>query len=286
MPTPLTACIITFNEEERLATCLSSLNLCDEILVVDSHSTDATREIAASLGARVIERDWPGYAAQKEYAIRAAANDWVLCIDADEFLSPGLQAEIAGLRDAGFAGASGFEMPRCTRYLGAWIRHGTWYPDRQLRLFDRRRGGWVSPHVHGLHERVELDGTARTLVNDLLHEPYRSISAHLKTIDRYTTAMADGMHAAGRRARVDQLVLTPAAEFVRFYLLKSGFMDGWRGLVLAYLHAHYVRMKYAKLMAPGRPISRSSSRARKGTPAVVRRRRARSLPLSRAKPAA
>jgi hypothetical protein len=173
----------------------------------------------------------------------------VLCVDADERLSQPLQTEIAALRDAGFAGASGFAMPRCTRYLGAWIRHGTWYPDRQLRLFDRRRGGWVSPHLHGLHERVELDGIAKTLNHDLLHEPYRNISDHLKTIDRYTTAIAAGLHAAHRRARVDQLVLTPIAEFLRFYLLKRGFMDGWRGLLLAYLHAHYVRMKYAKLMA-------------------------------------
>jgi hypothetical protein len=110
----------------------------------------------------------------------------------------------------------------------------------------------VSPHVHGLHERVELDGPPKLLENDLLHEPYRGISDHLRTIDRYTTAIADGMHAAGRQARIDQLVLTPLAEFVRFYLLKRGFMDGWRGLLLAYLHAHYVRMKYAKLMASGR----------------------------------
>lgn len=252
MRTPITACIIAFNEQERIVDCLSSLRFCEEILVVDSHSTDATRDIAASRGARVIERDWPGYAAQKEYAVRAAANDWVLCIDADERVSPTLEAEICALRDGGFAGAHGFEMPRCTRYLGAWIRHGTWYPDRQLRLFDRRRGGWVSAHLHGLHERVELEGPRKLLESDLWHEPYRGVSDHLRTIDRYTTAIAEGLHAAGRHARIDQLVLTPWAEFLRFYLLKRGFMDGWRGLLLAYLHAHYVRMKYAKLMALGR----------------------------------
>jgi glycosyltransferase involved in cell wall biosynthesis len=248
MPASLTACIIAFNEEERIAECLRSLAWCEEILVVDSHSTDATREIAGSLGARVIERDWPGYAAQKEFAVRAAANDWVLCVDADERLSPELQAEMQSLRERGF-GASGYEMPRCTRYLGAWIRHGTWYPDAQLRLFDRRCGRWMSAYAGGLHERVELDGSIERLAGDLWHEPYRTISDHLRTIDRYTTAIAEGMHAAGRRARIDQLVLTPAAEFLRFYLLKRGFRDGWRGLLLAYLHAHYVRMKYAKLMA-------------------------------------
>jgi glycosyltransferase involved in cell wall biosynthesis len=249
----LSACVITFNEEGRLAACIESLRFCDEIVVVDSHSTDATRGIAAAAGARVIERDWPGYAAQKEIAVRAAAHDWVLCVDADERVSPRLRAEIEAERESGFAVAAGFEIPRCTRYLGAWIRHGTWYPDRQLRLFDRRLGGWVSRHAEGLHERVELDGAVRTLKSDLLHEPYRGISDHLRTIDRYTTAIAEGMHASGRRARLDQLVLTPAAEFVRFYLWKRGFMDGWRGLLLAYLHAHYVRMKYAKLMALSRP---------------------------------
>jgi glycosyltransferase involved in cell wall biosynthesis len=249
MRTPLSACVITFNEAERIAECLGSLAFCDEIVVVDSHSTDTTRDIAAELGARVIECDWPGYAAQKEAAARAATHDWVLCIDADERLSPALAAEITGLRDRGFGSASGFEMPRCTRYLGAWIRHGTWYPDRQVRLFDRRRGAWLSPHPHVLHERVELDGPCRRLQNDLLHEPYRSVSDHLRTIDRYTTAMAEGMYAEGQRARIDQLVVTPLAEFVRFYVLKRGLLDGWRGLLLAYLHAHYVRMKYAKLMA-------------------------------------
>lgn len=259
MRTPLTACIITFNEEERIADCLRSVAFCDELIVVDSHSRDATREIATGLGARVIERDWPGYAAQKEFVVRAAAHDWVLCIDADERLSPELQAEITALRDGGFGTASGFEMPRCTRYLGAWIRHGTWYPDGQLRLFDRRRGAWVSPHPHGLHEHVDLDGPRHRLRHDLLHEPYRSVSDHLRTIDRYTTAMAEGMYAAGQRARIDQLVLTPLAEFVRFYVLKRGVLDGWRGLLLAYLHAHYVRMKYAKLMALERGDGRDLS---------------------------
>jgi glycosyltransferase involved in cell wall biosynthesis len=248
----LSACIITFNEEDRLGACLASLEWCDEILVVDSHSTDATREIAAASGARVIERDWPGYAAQKEFAVRAATYDWVLCLDADERLSPDLRAEIEALRAGGFGDVAGFEMPRCTRYLGAWIRHGTWYPDRQLRLFDRRRGGWVNRHVYAVHERVEVDGKVRRLAGDLLHEPYRSVADHRKTIDRYTSAIAEGMHAAGQRARVDQLVLTPVAEFLRFYLWKRGFMDGWRGLLLAYLHAHYVRMKYIKLRALNR----------------------------------
>jgi glycosyltransferase involved in cell wall biosynthesis len=244
----LSACIITLNEADRIAACLRSVEWCDEIVVVDSHSTDATRQIAANRGARVLERDWPGFVAQKEFAIRAAAHDWVLCIDADERVSAELRAEVMTLRDQGFLGAAGWQMPRMTRYLGRWIRHGTWYPDWNLRLFDRRRGKWVSHHAYPLHERVALDGRCGRLRHDLLHEPYRSFADHLRTIDSYTTAISEGLQRAGRSAQLADLVVRPGAEFVRFYVLKRGFLDGWRGLLLAYLHAHYVRMKYAKLM--------------------------------------
>ena len=125
--------------------------------MVDSHSTDRTRELAAEAGARVIERDWPGFGPQKRFAVEAASHDWVLCLDADERLSEQLQAEIRTLRAAGFPDRPGWEMPRCSEYLGRWIRRGTWYPDRQLRLFDRRRGNW---NERPIHERVELDGPA------------------------------------------------------------------------------------------------------------------------------
>ncbi len=246
---PLTACIITLNEADRIDACLESVAWCDELLVVDSHSSDDTRARAAAHGARVIERDWPGFAAQKEFAVRAAAHDWVLVVDADERLSAPLRAEIEALRAAGFPGAAGWSMPRCSRYLGRWIRHGTWYPDRSLRLFDRRRGRFAAKATYDLHERVVVDGPTAALRGELLHEPYRSISDHLRTIDRYTTIMAAGLHARGRRAGAADLVLRPAWRFVQFYVLKGGFRDGWRGLLLAYLAAHYVRLRYAKLLA-------------------------------------
>ena len=244
----VSACIITFNEEDRIGDCLASLQWCDEVLVVDSHSTDHTRDAAQHLGARVIEREWPGFAAQKEFGVRAARYDWVLCLDADERVSPQLQAELLALRDAGFPCAAGWEMPRLTAYLGRWIRHGTWYPDRCLRLFDRRRGRWIGHPVHAVHERVQVDGGVGRLRNDLFHVPYRSVADHLHAIDHYTTIMAEGLHEHGTGAGLSDIVLRPCAEFVRFYLLKAGFLDGWRGLLLAYLHAHYVRMKYAKLL--------------------------------------
>ncbi len=245
----LSACVITLNEGDRIDDCLRSLAWCDEIVVVDSHSTDRTREQAAALGARVIERDWPGHAAQKEFALRAAQHEWVLCIDADERVSGALRDEILALRERGFAGAAGWSVPRLSRYLGGWIRHGTWYPDRSVRLLDRRRGRFVANPWYDLHERVVLDGPCGRLRHDLLHLPYRTLSDHLRTIDAYTTIMARGLHERGRRARVSDLVLHPGARFATFYVLKGGFLDGWRGLLLAYLAAHYVRLKYAKLLA-------------------------------------
>lgn len=245
----ISACIITRDEGDRIEECLRSLAWCDEVVVVDSHSTDDTRARAAALGARVIERDWPGFAAQKEFAVRAAAHDWVLVVDADERVSDPLRDEIIARRAAAFGGAAAFSLPRCSQYLGRWIRHGTWYPDRSVRLFDRRLGRFAAKATYDLHERVVVDGPVVALQRDLLHIPYRSLSEHLRTIDRYTTIMAEGLQARGRRARVSDLVLHPAWRFFQFYVLKAGFRDGWRGLLLAYLAAHYVRLRYAKLLA-------------------------------------
>jgi glycosyltransferase involved in cell wall biosynthesis len=241
----ISACIIAMNEEDRLGDCLASLRFCDEIVVVDSHSTDATRAVAAAAGARVIERDWPGHVAQKEFAVRQAVHDWVLCLDADERLSTDAAAEIQRLRDGGFPGCAGWRMRRLSSYLGRWMKHGAWVPDRQLRLFDRRRGRWAG---HDPHDRVELDGSIGEIRGKLLHHPYRTFDEHLRTIDRYTTIMAAGLHARGKRARPSDLVFRPLVRFLRAYVWKLGFLEGWRGLLQASLAAHYGRMKYAKLL--------------------------------------
>jgi glycosyltransferase involved in cell wall biosynthesis len=242
---PLSACVISKDEADRIDACLASLAFCDELVVVDSHSSDDTRARAAAHGARVIERDWPGFGPQKRFAVAAATHDWVLCVDADERVSDALRAEIEALARCGFAGASAWSAPRCSRYLGRWIRHGVWYPDRQLRLFDRRRGGWDDAQVH---EKVTVDGPVGELTGELLHEPYRALGEHLATIDRYTTLMAEKAAERGKRARWWNLVLNPGVRFLRSYVLKLGFLDGWRGLLIACLAAHYVRMKYAKLL--------------------------------------
>jgi glycosyltransferase involved in cell wall biosynthesis len=242
---PLSACIIAMDEADRIGDCLDSLAFCDEIVVVDSHSTDRTRETAVEHGARVIERDWPGHVAQKEFTIREATHDWVLCVDADERISPELRDEIVALRNAGFPDRAGWRFPRLSNYLGTWVRFGTWYPDRQLRLFDRRRGHWGG---HDPHDRVELEGEVGALAGDLLHFPYRTREEHLRTIDSYTTTMARGLHARGKRAHPWNLVINPATRFVRFYFLKRGFLLGARGFDLAILAARYVRLKYSKLL--------------------------------------
>jgi glycosyltransferase involved in cell wall biosynthesis len=241
----LSGCIIAMNEEDRIGDCLRSIDFCDEIVVVDSHSKDSTRTVAAEAGARVIERDWPGHVAQKEFTIRAASHDWVLCLDADERLSPELRREILALRDAGFPEHAGWRFPRRSRWLGHWMRRGAWTPDRQLRLFDRRRGHWGGNNPH---DKVVLEGSVGALSSVLEHHPYRTFAEHLRTIDTYTTIMAEGLHARGKRARVSDLVLRPAARFFRAYVLKLGVLEGWRGLLQAYLAAHYCRMKYAKLL--------------------------------------
>lgn len=242
--TPVSACIVAFDEEDRLGDCLASLDWCDEILVVDSHSTDRTRELAAACGARVVERDWPGHVAQKEFAVREARHDWVFCIDADERVSKALVQEIEAHRASAFAGVAGLSMPRLSCYLGRFIRHGTWYPDRKLRLFDRRRGGWRGRDPH---DRVEVDGEVVPLGAELLHYPYRTFEDHLATIERYATTMAEELHKQGRRAHAVDLVLRPPLRFLDFYVRRRGFLDGWRGLLLAHLAAHYVWLRYAKL---------------------------------------
>ncbi|MDZ4811545.1 MAG: glycosyltransferase family 2 protein [Pseudomonadota bacterium] len=241
--TPLSACIITFNEADRIEACLDSLAFCDEIVVIDSGSTDATQALAAAKGARVLERPFDGYRSQKSFAVAQARNDWVLCLDADERVTPALGASIEAERALGF-GAAGYRFPRLSSYFGRFLRHGNAYPDRCLRLFDRRRGAWGGREVH---ESVRVQGEVRRLTGDLEHHPYRSLSDQLVKIDRYARMMAEQMHAEGRRAKISAMVLSPFWRFVRGYILRMGFLDGWRGLIYAYVRANYVRQKSIKL---------------------------------------
>ena len=173
----------------------------------------------------------------------------MLCIDADERVPKALAEEIEGQRAVGLERAAGYRVPRLSSYLGAWIRHGTWYPDRKLRLFDRRRGRWGGRDPH---DRVELEGPVVDLASDLEHHPYRDLEDHLRRIDRYSTTMAQKLHDEGRRARLRDVLLRPPLRFLVFYFVRGGLFDGWRGLLLAVLASHYVRLRYLKLWSLSR----------------------------------
>lgn len=246
----ISACVITLNEADRIDACLASLAFCDELLVVDSGSGDGTRELAAARGARVIEHAFEGFRAQKDFAVSQASHDWVLCLDADERVTPALRASIEAARGRGFSDAAGYRFARCTDYFGAFLRHGNAYPDRVLRLFDRRRGGWRAGRE--IHEHAVVDGVVVTLAGDLEHLAYRSLDDQLARYRRYATMMADDMHARGRRGRLANLVVNPAWRFLRGYVLRAGFLDGWRGFVFACMEADYVREKFARLWLRGR----------------------------------
>jgi glycosyltransferase involved in cell wall biosynthesis len=237
----ISACVITFNEADRIGACLASLQFCDDIVVIDSYSTDATREIAAAMGARVFSRHFDGFRSQKQFAITKAAHDWVLCLDADERVSDTLRVSIAALRLPDAADAAGYRFARCSYYFGRFLRHGNAYPDRVLRLFDRRRGGW-----HGdreIHESVRIEGPVRRLSGDLIHYPFRSFAHQLNKSERYARMMAEHEHRRGGTASLPRLLLSPVWRFLRGYVLRLGFLDGWQGLIYAFVSANYVRQK-------------------------------------------
>jgi len=252
---PLSACIITFNEADRIGECLRSLTFCDELIVIDSYSTDATREIAEKMGARVLQRPFDGFRSQKQFAVEQARHDWVLCLDADERVSDALHASIETVRAQGFGGAAGYRFARLSEYFGKFLRHGNAYPDRVLRLFDRRRGGWRGQRE--VHEAATVDGALRTLSGDLIHHPYRSFEQQLSKTERYARMMAEHDFARGKRATLAKLVLAPAWRFWRGYVLRFGFLDGWHGLVYAYVRANYVRQKTIMLwmLQNGQPVA-------------------------------
>jgi len=246
----ISATIITFNEERNVPRAIESLRAVDEVVVVDSGSTDRTVELAEKLGARVIESPWPGYAKQKNFAAEQAQHDWILSIDADESLSEALEGEIWQLKKNG-PSFDAYTMPRMAQYLGRWIRHSGWYPDRKVRLYNRRKSKWIGEFVH---EAVKVEGSVGHLESNLLHFTCNSLSEHLKTMDRYTTLAAEQLIAAGERPSWGRLVLEPPWTFFRTYVLKLGILDGVEGLAIANMAALYNFVKYAKarFMSPGR----------------------------------
>jgi glycosyltransferase involved in cell wall biosynthesis len=246
----ISATIITYNEERNIARAIESLRCADEILVVDSGSSDRTVEIAEKLGACVIDSPWPGYAKQKNLAAERASHDWILSIDADEFVSEGLEAEVFSLKKSE-PQFDAYTMPRLAKYLGKWIHHSGWYPDRKIRLYNRKNATWIGEYVH---ESVKVNGKVGHLESNLLHFTCDSLSEHLKTMDRYTTLAAEQLLAAKETPTWGRLIFEPPWTFCRTYFLKLGFLDGVEGLAIANMAALYNFIKYAKarFMSPRR----------------------------------
>jgi len=244
----VSAVIISFNEEDNIRAACESVKWADEILVVDSESTDATCEISAECGARVIKRPWPGFSAQKQFATDAATHDWIFSLDADERVSDELKASITAIHDCdGPPKADGYRIARRTFYMNQWIKGGGWYPNYQLRLFDRRRGRWRERLIH---ESVVMDDGARveTLPGDLLHYTVRDAAEHKKMIEeRYAPLGARQMFIEGKRTSPLKIALARPLAFLRSFILKGGFRDGLAGMTIAKFAAHHDFLKHSLL---------------------------------------
>ena len=241
---PLSVAIITHNADRQLEACLKSASFADEIIVVDSGSTDRTVELALRHGVKVVQQEWLGFGPQKQFAVGAAAHDWVLCLDADERVSNALrEAIVTELRSPR---AAVYAMARCNRFLDRWLRHGEGYPDWCVRLFDRRKARWSDDRVH---EKVVTAFPVQRLSGDLLHESAETLDRYLDKQNHYTSLQAGQMHAEGRRGSAWHLTVAPFARFIKFYILRLGFLDGVPGLVHVCIGCINSFSKYAKLIA-------------------------------------
>ena len=235
--------IITLNEAEHIGAAIDSARWADEIIVVDSNSRDATSDIARSKGATVLSREWSGYVDQKNYAAERASNDWIFSLDADERITPALAEEIRSVLSSEPT-ARGYRVPRVTYHLGRWVRTTDFYPDPQMRLYDRRAGRFQGRYVH---ESVGVDGPVGRLHHELEHYSFRDLRDQLDRINHYTTLAARQMHEAGRRAGPLDLALHPPAAFLRNYVLRRGILDGTPGFTISLMNAYSVFLKFAKL---------------------------------------
>jgi glycosyltransferase involved in cell wall biosynthesis len=239
----LTVTLVTLNEEDRLRACLESAGFADEIVVVDAGSSDKTVELARSFTDHVFIRAWEGFARQKNWALEQAHGDWILALDADEEVSPELRDEILRVT-AAEGGPDGYRMPRRNIFWERWIRHGRLYPDWQLRLFRRGRGRFVERDVH---ESVEVAGPIGCLRGALVHRSYRDVADFVERSNRYTSLAAAERSRVGPDVGVTDLVLRPLGRFLSMYVVHRGFLDGWRGFLLAGLYAYYVFVRAAKI---------------------------------------
>lgn len=235
--------VITLNEEKNIADCLKSVGWANEIIVVDSNSTDATREIARQYTAQIFNVDWQGYAENKNIALGHCQGDWILWLDADERITPELAQEIqlAIQTDANYAG---YKMPRKAFFLGRWIQHCGWYPGHVLRLFRRNRARFNNNLVH---EGVEITGPIGQLKNNMLHFTDPDLNHYLWKFNRYTSLAAQQLYERGFKVKLWDILLRPWHTFMKMYFFKAGFLDGMQGFILSLLSGWYVFAKYAKV---------------------------------------
>lgn len=243
--TPISAVIITYNEERNIGRCLDSLKgIAEDIVVVDSYSKDQTERICKEKGARFVQHPFEGYIEQKNYALTQSKYPHVLSLDADEALSEELKKSV--LKAKQNWEADGFQMNRLTNFCGQWIRHTGWYPDRKLRLFDKRKARWAGRNPH---DRCELDkgSSVKKLEGDLLHYSFYTIDQHIDTVNKFSSIKAAVMYERGKKPKIYNYIINPAFRFFRDYVLKGGFRDGFYGYLIARNSAHGIFLKYAKL---------------------------------------
>lgn len=240
----VSAIVVCFNEEDRIEDCLESIRWCDEIVVVDSFSTDRTPEICRRYTDRFVQRQWNGYRDQKAFAHSQASKDWVLLVDSDERVTPELKEEILSVLAGKNGRYAGYAVPRLVNYLDRWWWHGGWYPDYDVRLFRRERATWGGSDPH---EKILVDGPVCRLRHPLHHYSYRNIEDHLERINRFTSISSRELRKEGGQWRLSAALLRPAVRFFRSYFLKRGFLEGFAGFYVAVTAAVYVFLKYAKL---------------------------------------
>jgi glycosyltransferase involved in cell wall biosynthesis len=238
----LSAAIITKNEEGKIADCIASLSFADEIVVVDSGSTDRTVELARERGAMVVHNEWPGHVGQKNFALDQTTGDWTISLDADERVSKKLREEI--LLTLENPKADGYAIPRLVYYINRWILHCGWYPARKVRLIRKGAGGWGGENPH---DRLFVEGRVDNLQGDIYHLSFDDVSEHLRTINSFTDIAADERVAKDGTAGYISMTLRPMGAFLKMYFLKRGFLDGIPGLIISALSAYHVFCKYAKI---------------------------------------
>jgi glycosyltransferase involved in cell wall biosynthesis len=240
----ISATVITKNEERNIERCLSALDFADEIVVVDAESTDRTVELARKYTKRVYVNPWPGHIQQKNRAIELAQGEWILSIDADEVITPELRHEILAVRKNSDQTIDGYYIPRRSNFIGRWMAHCGWSPDHHLRLFLKSKGrfGGMNPH-----DIVVLKGTTEYFRQPMLHYTYPTLEVYLSRLNSYTTIAAQELKNRGKRLKLRHLILSPPATFIKMYVFKAGFLDGWEGFILCVLSSYYVLTKYLKL---------------------------------------